>query len=50
MYSYVTCTTMLHTQRSEDNFMESVFPLHIYMGSRGQIQVVEFRQHILFTH
>lgn len=46
MYYYLTCMTTVHAWRS-DNFMESTFPLHIYLGSRDQIQVVGFRQHIL---
>lgn len=44
---HVLLHDLVHTWRSEDNLMESIFPLLLYIDSRDQIQVVWFRQHIL---
>lgn len=47
MLLHVLVHDLVHTQRSEDNLMEFIFPLYLFIGSRDQIEVVGFRQHIL---
>lgn len=42
--------TTVHTWRSEVNFVQSIFPFHIYLGSGDQTQVLKLKRNAPLPH